>query len=76
MVLAARKDLQILVRGPQGLLWPYNLAIALILVLCWLFFTPSLAAARQLGLSWTAEIFVRNVVLIVIVSGGMQSLLI
>jgi sterol desaturase/sphingolipid hydroxylase (fatty acid hydroxylase superfamily) len=58
--------------GPQGFLWPYNLAVALISVLCWLFFTPSLSVARSLGLGWIAEIFVRNVVLVVIVSGGMH----
>jgi sterol desaturase/sphingolipid hydroxylase (fatty acid hydroxylase superfamily) len=58
--------------GPVGFLWPYNLAVALISVAAWLWFTPSLAVTATFSLGWIAEIYARNVVLVILVSGGMH----
>jgi sterol desaturase/sphingolipid hydroxylase (fatty acid hydroxylase superfamily) len=56
--------------GPVGLLWPYNLAVALLAILSWVCFTPTLAEARSFHPLWIAEIYARNVALVILISGG------
>jgi sterol desaturase/sphingolipid hydroxylase (fatty acid hydroxylase superfamily) len=58
--------------APQGFLWPYNLVVALIAVVSWLFFTPGLDRTATFQAGWIAEIFVRNVVLVVLISGALH----
>ena len=54
----------------MGFLWPYNLAVALIAVAAWLFFTPGFERTVQFEVGWIAEVFARNVVLLILVAGG------
>ena len=58
--------------APEGLLWPYNLVYALLAVVTWLWFTPSLARTAQFQVGWIAEIYLRNVVLLILVAGGLH----
>jgi sterol desaturase/sphingolipid hydroxylase (fatty acid hydroxylase superfamily) len=58
--------------GFGGLLWPYNLAVALLAILVGLFFTPGLDRTSRFEIGWIAEIFARNVVLVILVSGGLH----
>jgi sterol desaturase/sphingolipid hydroxylase (fatty acid hydroxylase superfamily) len=55
-----------------GLLWPYNLAIVILATATWMFFTPSLDRTVHFQLGWIAEIFVRDLILLTIVSGGLH----
>ncbi|MEM7430114.1 MAG: sterol desaturase family protein [Pseudomonadota bacterium] len=41
-------------------------------ILTWLYLTPSLERARVFALDWVAEIFVRNMALMIIVAGGLH----
>jgi hypothetical protein len=56
----------------QGFFWPWNLAVALVAILAWLFFTPGLDRTVTFQVGWIAEIFLRDVVLVVLVSGGLH----
>ena len=58
--------------GPQGFFLPYNLFYALLAVVTWLFFTPSLARTAHFEVGWIAEIFLRDVVLLILVAGGLH----
>src|SRR5271169_325171 len=58
--------------APEGLLWPYNLLYALLAVATWLWFTPSLDRTAQFQVGWIAEIYLRNVVLLILVAGGLH----
>jgi len=58
--------------GPVGLLWPYNLGVALLAVLAWMYFTPGLDRTAHFRFAWMAEIYLRNVVLLVLVAGGLH----
>ena len=48
--------------GPVGLLWPYNLCVAILAAISWLFFTPSLDRTATFGFGWIAEIYLRNAI--------------
>ena len=58
--------------APQGFLWPYNLLYALLAVASWLFFTPGLARTASFQPGWIAELYLRNVVLLILVAGGLH----
>jgi len=58
--------------GPQGFFLPYNLFYALLAVVCWLYFTPSLARTARFEVGWIAEIYVRDVVLLILIAGGLH----
>jgi len=66
------KPLQVLkyLFGPVGFLWPYNAAVALLAVISWAFFTPSLETTATFSLGWMAAIYARNVVLVILISGS------
>jgi hypothetical protein len=51
--------------APEGFFWPYNLFYALLAIISWLYFTPSLARL-------IAEIYLRNAALLVLVAGGLH----
>ena len=39
---------------------------------CWFFLTPSLDVAKSLALGWIAALYVKNLVLMIIVAGGLH----
>lgn len=49
-----------------------NLIITALACLTWWFFSPSLEQAAQLEFSWVAGIFLRNLVLMTLVAGGLH----
>lgn len=52
-----------------------NLIIVALAVLTWRYFQPPLEETRTLAIGWVAQMFVRNIVLIGIVAGGLHFLL-
>jgi sterol desaturase/sphingolipid hydroxylase (fatty acid hydroxylase superfamily) len=58
--------------APEGFFCPYNLIYAGLAVLAWLFFTPSLAQTATFKVGWIAEIYLRDVVLLILVAGGLH----
>lgn len=58
--------------APEGFFWPYNLLYALLAVVSWLYFTPSLARTARFEVGWIAEIYLRNAVVLVLVAGGLH----
>jgi len=58
--------------APEGLLWPYNLIYVLIAIGIWYFFTPDYERAATFAPGWIAEIYLRNVVLLILVAGGLH----
>ena len=49
-----------------------NAILTVLAVICWAFFQPSLEEARTLEAGWIAAIWLRNLVLMVIVAGGLH----
>lgn len=49
-----------------------NLILAVLATLCWLWVHPSMEEARVLAPGWIAEIWVRNLVLMIAVAGGLH----
>lgn len=58
--------------APQGFLWPFNLLYALLAVACWMYFTPALERAASFKIGWMAELYLRNVVLLILIAGGLH----
>ncbi len=58
--------------APEGFLWPMNLFFALVAVISWLWFTPSLQTTSQFRVGWIAEIYARNAVLLILIAGGLH----
>ncbi len=56
--------------APVGFLWPYNLTVALLAIVSWIHFSPSLEQATVFKVGWIAQIYLRNVVLVILISGG------
>jgi sterol desaturase/sphingolipid hydroxylase (fatty acid hydroxylase superfamily) len=56
---------------------PFNQRFLLLLlaIACWTWFTPSLARARQFTPDWMLEIALRNLVIVLVVAGGLHLLL-
>lgn len=52
-----------------------NLIIVVLAVITWHYFQPPLAEVKTLGLGWIAQMFLRNVLLISVVAGGLHLLL-
>lgn len=53
-------------------LWPYNLIYIGMAVLCWQFFTPSLATTKTFEIGWIAQIFARDAVLVILVASSLH----
>ena len=53
---------------PTGL--RFNLLILAVLI--WTFFTPDISRAENFDLHWISEIFLRNLVLVILVAGGLH----
>ncbi len=49
-----------------------NIILVGLATLCWFYFQPSLEEAKTLGVGWIAQMFIRNLILITIVAGGLH----
>jgi sterol desaturase/sphingolipid hydroxylase (fatty acid hydroxylase superfamily) len=58
--------------APEGFFCPYNLLYALLAVASWLWFTPSLDRTRSFEFGWIAEIYLRDVALLILIAGGLH----
>jgi sterol desaturase/sphingolipid hydroxylase (fatty acid hydroxylase superfamily) len=58
--------------APEGFLWPYNLLYALMAVVAWIYFTPDLSRTATFQVDWMAQIYLRNVVLVSVIAGGLH----
>ena len=58
--------------APEGFLWPINLVLAGVAVVSWLWFTPGFDRTVTWQVGWVAEVWARNAVLLLIVSGGLH----
>lgn len=58
--------------GLQGFLWPINLFVAGLAVGVWYLFSPSLEQASTFAFGWIAGIYLRNVVILIVIAGGLH----
>jgi len=58
--------------APQGFFLPYAAFYALLAVVSWLFFTPALARTVRFEVGWIAEIYLRNIAILILVAGGLH----
>ena len=58
--------------APQGFLWPINLFVALVSVGVWILFTPALEKSETFAIGWIAQLYIRNVALLIVVSGALH----
>lgn len=58
--------------APESFLWPFNLFYALLAIGAWYFFTPGLDRTATFAAGWIAEIYLKNVVLLVLIAGGLH----
>ena len=49
-----------------------NVVLVGVATLCWMFFSPALEEARTLSPGWIAQIWARNLILMVLVAGGLH----
>ena len=61
--------------GYPGFLWPWNSVYLLITVVCWCFLQPALPRCARLQPDWIGLMFLRNLGLLWLVSGGWHLLL-
>ena len=55
-----------------GYLWPWNTIIAAIAILTWFYTQPELARMAEFRVDWIAQIYVRNLGLLVLFFGGLH----
>ena len=58
--------------GFPGYLWPWNALFCGIAVLTWLYTQPELARMAEFRIDWIAQLYVRNLALLVLFSGGLH----
>lgn len=58
--------------GWVGYFWPYNALFAVVAIISWVYFTPDLSRAVTFRIGWMAEIYLRNVVLVSVLAGGLH----
>jgi len=58
--------------GFPGYLWPMNAFWLLLTVISWAYLTPELSAMQNLELWWVSLLFVKNLVLVVVLYGGLH----
>ena len=58
--------------GLPGYLWPWNALFCGIAVLTWLYTQPELARMAEFRIDWIAQLYVRNLALLVLFSGGLH----
>ena len=58
--------------GRDSILWPKQFIYMATAIVMWLFLTPSLDHTATFQFNWIAEIYLRNVTLLVLVAGGLH----
>ena len=58
--------------APEGFLWPFNLFYVVVAIVAWMYFTPGLDRTVSFSIGWIAEIYLRNVVLLILIAGGLH----
>ena len=58
--------------GYPGYLWPWNLGYMTLAIVTWFFLTPDISRMASFEAGWIATIYLRNFVLLVLVSGGLH----
>ena len=58
--------------GYPGYLWPWNAFFCLIAVAVWAYLTPELSRMAEFRVEWIAQIYLRNVGLLVLFVGGLH----
>ncbi|MDA1045199.1 MAG: sterol desaturase family protein [Verrucomicrobia bacterium] len=58
-----------------GFLWPWNSVYLLITVVCWFYLQPSLERCVTFHFDWIAQMYLRNLALLCLFSGGWHVLL-
>ena len=56
--------------GYPGYVWPWTVLICLIVIATWFFTQPALARMAEFRFDWIAQIYLRNVALLVLFAGG------
>ena len=56
--------------GNPGYLWPWNAIFCLLAVLTWFYTQPELSRMAEFRLDWIAQIYFRNLALLVLFAGG------
>ncbi|MEO8410560.1 MAG: Rieske 2Fe-2S domain-containing protein, partial [Propionivibrio sp.] len=65
-------NLRAALKSAWSTLWPFNLIYMVIAVITWLYFTPSLETTKNFEFGWIALIYLRDVVLLTLVAGGLH----
>ena len=58
--------------GYPGYLWPWNALFCLLAIATWAYLTPELSRMAEFRLDWIAQIYVRNLGLLVLFAGGLH----
>ena len=58
--------------GYPGYLWPWNAFFCLVAVATWAYLTPELSRMAEFRIGWIAEIYLRNIALLVVFVGGLH----
>jgi sterol desaturase/sphingolipid hydroxylase (fatty acid hydroxylase superfamily) len=58
--------------GYPGYLWPWNTIIAVIAIVTWFYTQPELARMAEFRIDWIAQIWVRNLGLLLLFFGGLH----
>ena len=58
--------------GYPGYLWPWNVLFCLIAVATWAYLTPELSRMAEFRLDWIAQIYFRNLALLILFAGGLH----
>jgi sterol desaturase/sphingolipid hydroxylase (fatty acid hydroxylase superfamily) len=61
-----------LLKSLWNVIWPYNLFYAALAYVCWLYLTPSLETTTHFNFGWIALLYLRNVVLLTLIAGGLH----
>lgn len=56
--------------GLPGYLFPWNVLYMVIAILTWLYFQPALARCAEFRADWILEMFVRNIVMLVVITSA------
>ena len=58
--------------GYPGYLWPWNTVIGAIAIATWLYTQPELSRMAEFRIDWIAQIYVRNLALLLLFCGGLH----
>ena len=58
--------------GNPGYLWPWTVLYCLLAIATWVYTQPELSRMAEFRLDWIAQIYLRNLALLVLVAGGLH----